>query len=158
MGSGSPRRRVERSRAEAPGARGGGRRRPAACRAGAGGDLAARDRRAERREGGRDPSPGSRKSARSGGWWYVWFCFQKDSSGFAATFKDLKIWKQALGKRSTENSSSEDGSAEPGAPAEPPRSGARQSTGRGRPVLTAGPQGHPAVFVPGLHSTLASIG
>lgn len=38
-----------------------------------------------------------------------WFCFQKFSSGLAAAFKDLKIWKQALGKRSTENSSSEYG-------------------------------------------------
>lgn len=54
MGSGSPRRRVERSRAEAPGARGGGRRRPAVCRAGAGGDLA--KGQASRAEGGR---PGS---------------------------------------------------------------------------------------------------
>ena len=33
----------------------------------------------------------------------------RNSSGLAATFKDLKIWKQALGKRSTENSSREYG-------------------------------------------------
>lgn len=104
---------------------GGGRRvrggrRPAVCRASAGGDPApGKGEQSGGREGGRDPSPGSRKSVRSGGWWYVWFCFQKYSSGLAATFKELKIWKQALGKRSTENSSGEDGSAEPGAPAEP---------------------------------------
>ncbi|KAL6090836.1 hypothetical protein STEG23_013262 [Scotinomys teguina] len=33
----------------------------------------------------------------------------KYSSGLAATFKDLKIWKQALRKGTTENSSSEYG-------------------------------------------------
>lgn len=38
-----------------------------------------------------------------------WFCFQKHSSGLAATFKDLKICKQALGKSSPKNSSSEYG-------------------------------------------------
>lgn len=55
----------------------------------------------------RAPGAGSHREAVAGG--MFWFCFQKYSSGLAATFKDLKIWKQALGKRSTENSSSEYG-------------------------------------------------
>lgn len=54
-------------------------------------------------------SPGSRKSARTVAGGVFWFCFQKYSNGLAATFKDLKICKQALGKRSPKNSSSEYG-------------------------------------------------
>lgn len=72
------------------------------------------ERRKGRQAGIRAPGAGSQRGAVAGG---VWFCFQKHSSGLAATFKDLKIWKQASGKRSAERGSSEWGSAEPRAPA-----------------------------------------
>ena len=36
-----------------------------------------------------------------------WFCFHKHTSGLAATFKDQKIWKQAMGKGITESNISE---------------------------------------------------
>lgn len=42
-----------------------------------------------------------------------WFFFQKYSSGLAATLKDLKIWKQALGKRTTRIIIVNTGSAKP---------------------------------------------
>lgn len=73
------------------------------------GDVASRVREQGEDEGvgGWDWSPRSRKSVRNGAWGVFWFCFQNYSSGLAATFKDLKIWKQTLGKRTTENSSSE---------------------------------------------------
>ena len=53
------------------------------------------------------PGAGSQWGAVAGG--VFWFCFQKHTSGLAATFKDLKIWKQALGKGSAENNSREYG-------------------------------------------------
>lgn len=68
-----------------------------------------REYRADGGAGGRDRSPGagSQRGAVASG--MFWFCFQKCSRGLTATFKDLKIWKQALGERSTENSSGEYG-------------------------------------------------
>lgn len=76
------------------------------------GDMVASGARECRAESGRAAGIGARGAgspcaAVAGG--VFWFCFQKYSSGLTATFKDLKIWKQALGKRGTENSSSEYG-------------------------------------------------
>lgn len=61
----------------------------------------------EQESGIAGPRVGSQRGAVAGG--LFWFCFRKYSSGLAATFKDLKIWKQALRKGTTKNSSSEYG-------------------------------------------------
>lgn len=61
----------------------------------------------EQESGIAGPRVGSQRGVVAGG--LFWFCFRKYSSGLAATFKDLKIWKQALRKGTTKNSSSEYG-------------------------------------------------
>lgn len=76
-------------------------------RAGASGSLAAGPGRAGGPGSPGAPGAGSRRGAPAGA--VFWFCFQKHSGGLAATFKDLKIWKQALGKRSPEDSGREYG-------------------------------------------------
>jgi hypothetical protein len=72
-------------------------------------ELTAQEQRAMKGQeaGIRVPRAGSQGGVVAGG--MFWFCFQKYGSGLAATFKDLKIWKQALGKGTTENSSGEYG-------------------------------------------------
>lgn len=61
----------------------------------------------EREAGIAGSGVGSQRGAVAGG--LFWFCFRKYSGGLAATLKDLKIWKQALRKGTTKNSSSEYG-------------------------------------------------